>query len=233
MTGSRVSIATSENRRRPSWVPIWRASRNSRPACRDGIDIRETLRNWHTGEPVRQGDAPEPRIARGRGLSVRHPGRPANLCEPNDLVRRAFRGIDPGLLRHRSHEKPGRAGDRPGRNTAVPSSSFRRGRSPTSGSTSGSISPIRWKNGCSPRRFCTAATSTSRSSAPRFLPRAGGGWLASSAVRSSICRSSGSAASFSSGCARFTCSTASTCGLMRRILFGTCDPWRPDAPSPC
>ena len=48
-------------------------------SVRDGIDIRETLRNWHTGEPVRQGRASQPRVARGRGLPVRHPGRPPGL----------------------------------------------------------------------------------------------------------------------------------------------------------
>ena len=83
-------------------------------SVRDGIDIRETLQKLAHRRPVRQGGAPQPRVARGRRLPVRHPGRPPGLCQPDDLVCRACRGIDARLLRHRSHEEPGRAGDRPG-----------------------------------------------------------------------------------------------------------------------
>ena len=50
MTGSRVFIATCANRPRPSSVPTWRATEKFTTSVRDGIDIRETLRNWHTGD---------------------------------------------------------------------------------------------------------------------------------------------------------------------------------------
>ena len=70
----------------------------------DGLDIRETLRNWHTGDLYVKVMPAEPGVDRGGRLPVRRPGRPEPLHQPGDLVRRAHGGIDPRLLRHRPHE---------------------------------------------------------------------------------------------------------------------------------
>ena len=131
-------------------------------SVRDGIDIRETLRNWHTGGlyvkvvPPSRGSLEvvvflfeipaDPQVYVNRTTWY------AEHAEESTL---AFYATDP----MKNLVGPGIAQAQYG----GASSSFRRGRSPTSGSTSGSISPKRSKNGCWPRRSCTARTGTSRS----------------------------------------------------------------------
>ncbi len=116
-------------------------------SVRDGIDIRETLRNWHTGSlyvkvmPPSRGslevvvflfDIPaDPRI---------YANRTTWYAEHSEESTLAFYATDP----MKNLVGPGIAQ----RNTAALSSFIRRGPSPTSGLTSGSISPIRSKNGC-------------------------------------------------------------------------------------
>ncbi len=81
----------------------------------DGIDIRETLRNWHTGDLYVKVMPPSRGLGRRRRLPLRRPGRPRGLHQPRDLVRRALRGIDARLLRHRPDGQPHRPRHRPGR----------------------------------------------------------------------------------------------------------------------
>ena len=84
-------------------------------SVRDGLDIRETLRNWHTGDLYVKVLPP------GRGsieavvFLFEVPADPQALYPPCHLVRRAYRGIDAGLLCDRPDEKPDRAGYRAGR----------------------------------------------------------------------------------------------------------------------
>ena len=91
-------------------------------SVRDGIDIRETLRNWHTGDLYVKVIPPSRGSIEIVVFLFDLPGRPRALHKSDHLVRRARRGIDPGLLRDRSHEEPGRPRDRPGgvRRGAVP-----------------------------------------------------------------------------------------------------------------
>ena len=131
----------------------------------DGIDIRETLRNWHTGDLYVKVLPPSRGSIEAVVFLFELPADPAGLHPSRHLVRRARRGIDAGLLRDRPHEEPRRARESPRPSTAGRSSSFHPGRSPTSGPTPGSTSPTRSKSGCSPRPSCTATNGTSRSSA--------------------------------------------------------------------
>ena len=148
MTGSRAFSGTSATRPRPSWAPTLPASEKFTTSVTDGIDIRETLRNWHTGRPLREGRSAQPGLDRGGRLPLRLARRPAGLHQPRHLVRRARRGVDPGLLRHRPAEEPGRAGHRPGRvwrralPLPAPGDPRYLDRSPTS------TSPTRSRSGC-------------------------------------------------------------------------------------
>ena len=197
-------------------------------SIRDGIDIRETLRNWHTGDLYVKVVPPSPGLDRNRGLPLRGPRRSRGLLQSHHLVRRARPGIDAGLLRHGSHEKPGRAGDRPGSvrrcslHLPTPPDPRRVGRQ--------AARLHRHAGGTAARRGVLAQRRPPRrgrqSQDPSRLLAAG--WPASSAARSCTCRSSGSAASFSSGCARFTCSTASKSGRMRLITYVICEGFRAD-----
>ena len=47
---SKSSARTSRTRPGRSWGSIWPAAKNFAASLMDGLDIRETLRNWHTGE---------------------------------------------------------------------------------------------------------------------------------------------------------------------------------------
>ena len=200
-------------------------------SVRDGIDIRETLRNWHTGDLYVKVIPPGRGSIEVGGLPLRGAGRPAGLHASRHLVRRALRGIDAGVLRHRSHEEPGRARASPRPSMEELFSSSRPGRSPRSGPIPGSSSPTRSRNDCWPRPSCTAATGTSPWSALVRPGRPGGGWPGSTAGRSSTCRSSGSAASFSSGSGPSTCSMASRFAPTPPTTSATCRrpgsrPWR-------
>ena len=195
-------------------------------SVRDGIDIRETLRNWHTGDlyvkvvPPSRGsievvvflfDVPaDPEVYTNRTTWY------AEHAEESTL---AFYATDPD-------EEPGRPGDRPGRvrRCAVPL--------PAPADPRRLDRPAarlhRHPGGAAARRGVPAQPGPARRRRQPQDPAgvAGGGWPAGSAARSSTCRSSGSAASSSSGCARSTSSTASRCGRTRRISSGTCDPRR-------
>ena len=78
-TGSRASTATSATRPGRSSAPTWPASEKFTTSVRDGIDIRETLRNWHTGDLYVKVAPAEPGRDRGGRLPLRRPGRPAGL----------------------------------------------------------------------------------------------------------------------------------------------------------
>ena len=58
-------------------------------SVRDGIDIRETLRNWHTGDLYVKVVPPSRGLDRGRRLPLRRSRRPAGLHQSHDLVCRA------------------------------------------------------------------------------------------------------------------------------------------------
>ncbi len=88
-------------------------------SVRDGIDIRETLRNWHTGDLYVKVVPPSRGSIEVVVFLFDVPADPEVYTQSHDLVRRARRGVDAGLLRHRSHEEPGRARDRSGRSTAA------------------------------------------------------------------------------------------------------------------
>ena len=153
----------------------------------DGLDIRETLRNWHTGDLYVKVMPAEPRVDRGRRLPVRRPGRPAALHQPRDLVRRARRGIDAGLLRHRPDEEPGRPGHRPGRvrrgvlPVPAPADPRHLDRPPPRLRRHAGRAPAGRRLPAQPR----AARRGREPAAPR-RPR-GDGWRAGSAARSSTC----------------------------------------------
>ncbi len=172
-------------------------------SVRDGIDIRETLRNWHKGDlyvkvvPPSRGsievviflfDEPaDPAVYTSRTTWY------AEHLEESTL---AFYATDP----MKNMVGPGIAQAEYGGALFI----FPPGRSRTSGPTSGWISRPRWKSGCWPRGFCTARIAMSRWSAGGFPRHHGGGWPRGSAARSSTCRSRGSALRYSSVCASFT-----------------------------
>ena len=91
----------------------WPGSRSSRPAsgtastsakpCGTGTRAISTSRCCRPAA-----------VHRGRRLPVRGPGRPQVYTHRATWYRRALRGIDPGVLRHRSDAEPGGPGDRPG-----------------------------------------------------------------------------------------------------------------------
>ncbi len=126
-------------------------------SVRDGIDIRETLRNWHTGDlyvkvvPPSRGsievvvflfDTPaDPEVYTNRTTWY------AEHAEESTL---AFYATDP----MKNMVGPGIAQC----STAARCSFFRPGRFRTYGATSGLISPTRSKNACSRRRSFTAWT---------------------------------------------------------------------------
>ena len=132
----------------------------------DGIDIRETLRNWHTGDLYVKVIPPEPGLDRGRRLPLRRPGRPARstrnratwYAEHAEESTLAFFATDPMT-------EPGRPRDRPGR--------VRRGPVPLPAPADPrhlDRPPARLRRhagraAARRRRSCTAASGTSRSSA--------------------------------------------------------------------
>ena len=75
-TGSRASTATSAIRPRPILGADLARTEKFTTSVRDGIDIRETLRNWHTGDLYVKVVPAEPRLDRGRRLPLRRAGRP-------------------------------------------------------------------------------------------------------------------------------------------------------------
>ena len=157
-------------------------------SVRDGIDIRETLRNWHTGDLYVKVVPPSRGSIEVVVFLFDVPGRPRGLHQPHDLVCRARRGIDPGLLRHRPHEEPGRPGDRPGRvrrcalPLPAPADPRHLDRPPAR--------LRRHAGGAAARRGVPAQPGPARRGrqpqAARRPP--GGGWPGGSAARSSTCR---------------------------------------------
>ena len=79
-------------------------------SLKDGLDLRETLRNWHTGELYVKilARARKPRL---RDHALRRAGRPARLSLADHLARRKPRRVDSVVLCHRFREGDDRPGD--------------------------------------------------------------------------------------------------------------------------
>ena len=122
----------------------------------DGLDIRETLRNWHTGDLYVKIIPPSRGSIEVVVFLFDTPGRPATLSvsarpgTPSTRTNRRWPSSPP--TRWRTWSAPAS----PRRSTAGRCSSFRPGPSRTSGPTPRSTSPTRWKSACSPPRCCTA-----------------------------------------------------------------------------
>ena len=132
----------------------------------DGLDIRETLRNWHTGDLYVKVIPPSRGSIEVVVFLFDVPADPSLYTSPRDLVRRAHGGIDAGVLRHRPDEDdlvgPGIAqAEYGGALLPLPAAADPRhlDRPPPR---------LRRHAGGAPagrRRSCTAASGTSRSSA--------------------------------------------------------------------
>ena len=154
----------------------------------DGLDIRETLRNWHTGDLYVKVIPPSRGSIEVVVFLFDVPADPRGLHQPRDLVRRARRGIDAGLLRHRPDDEPGRPRDRAGR--------VRRGAVPLPAPADPrhlDRPPARLRRhagGAAPgRRLPAQPRAARRRRQPQAAPGvAGGGWRGGSAGRSSTCR---------------------------------------------
>ena len=192
-------------------------------SVRDGIDIRETLRNWHTGDlyvkvvPPGRGsievvvflfDLPaDPEVYTNRTTWY------AEHTEESTL---AFYATDP----MKNLVGPGIAqAEYGGALFIFPPRPIPDIWTDTRLDFADTLEE-RLLAGCVPAQQRPAR----RGRQPQdSLRRRGAGSPGGSAGRSSTCRSSGSAASCSSGCARSTCSTASKSGPTRPITFATCE----------
>ena len=141
-------------------------------SVRDGIDIRETLRNWHTGDLYVKVVPPSRGSIEVVVFLFEVPADPERYTNRTTWYAEHQRGIDARLLRDRSDEEPGRPRDRAGRirrgdvHLPSPSDPRRLGRPPARLHRDARGTPARRGHSS------TAGTSTSPSSAPRLPPSA-------------------------------------------------------------